>query len=428
MNILDKIKREQAQYKKLWKTQPHNLATKIKLEHKRIKINALRKAANDMLKLPGGAARVKKEKPCILYVITDSNHDRVFRSFQEDPRVEQIICVHDSVSRSGYNLRTTIHGGKQSFKAVFDAFCPDVVVQTSDTKTLRRYVKSYGAKHVFMAHGMYSRSPNVVGMANNGFWAGFDLFCGMTNNNADLFSDHMVVESNTLTQLDELYKYVGDENVRDEILSKSMTNAEKMILVFGHDMKYRHCLDPYHEDYYRSVIELAHLAEQYNWYVCIKVKGNRDVQHIDWLIENGNEWASEIKAEYLSAINNRHIRRLAEGANQYQYMAAADAIVVSARSTTETEAVLADKPLVRLCSTRTELTEQYEFGILDADVAYVVEDVGDLHKTMLDALNNKHDFSDNRKAFLETLGLTLDGRAYERALNAMIDLLELKDG
>ncbi|KKK84873.1 hypothetical protein LCGC14_2778960, partial [marine sediment metagenome] len=365
----------------------------------------------------------------IVYWLTDNNHARVFESFVEDERFEQVIVKQCHVTRT-HNIKI-----KQLFQyygtnvaSAITILKPDVFVQTTDSIDARKHLKKNNIKHVYLMHGLWApKSSKSYALSSNQFWTDYDLLCGGTKRFRDLFEGKTSanIVTNTLTQFDILYDRMQNQHeIRKNLLQKSkVPEAKKIITLFGHNIKARDSLLPYHEGYFRSAIKLAILAKKYNWLLCIKTKapwarGNK------YIIGNVKkfDWAKDMCKQYTDLRNNKNVIIVGEHDDQYDLFCS-DVIVSTAHSTVEIESILVDKPLVRVCTIRNKATEEYENEILDRGVAYIVDDIDKLEETVILAMSEDNkEIKQNREKFIEHLGLTCDGNAHIRVLDAILDI------
>jgi len=365
----------------------------------------------------------------ILYWVSDANHERIFSMFKEDDRFIQAMGMHNHISEENLHIEEIYKYRKISngIVKIIDEFKPDVFIQADGHKVARKFLKKRKVKHVYLNHGMWAKSPNNLFRAKDEFWQEFDIFCGLTDNMKTILkrAKHTRIPKNTMIQFDTLYEIEKNSaQHRKDILQRVNPDATKIIMMFGHETTNRESLNPSHEEYYTSAVRLAELAQKNNWILCIKPKGSNSIEYLCSLATQQWAWAAELVDKYEVLKANPNVLMLHEAEDQYKFICGSDVIVSSARSTVEIEAILVDKPLVRLCAERNDTTEPFEHGILDAGVAYVAKNTDDVEKMITLSLEGELEFVDNRKAFIKSLGIKFDGKAVQRTFSSIIEMME----
>jgi hypothetical protein len=183
----------------------------------------------------------------------------------------------------------------------------------------------------------------------------------------------------------------------------------------------------HNEDFYRSAILLANMAEKYNWLLVIKPKKSTVSAFISRVSEIDDEqydWAREIKDEYLSLGKRDHVSFISPDQEAYRYFCT-DAIISTARSSIEIEAALARKPLVIIYTNSNDVVGDDVHETLKYDAAYLVDDLNMLESKVLLAVNgNNAEITENQKKFTEYLKMSCDGKAHDRIIEAALKLIE----
>lgn len=371
-------------------------------------------------------------KPKIMYWLSDSNHDRVFRSFVKDDRAEQRLAIHKHINKSGFEVDDIMvyTDDKKGVIGLINRYKPDVFVQTGASTITRKHIVKHGVKHVYIPHGIWTDSPNNLTRTHTSFWSSFDMICGLPDTKKYMFyntNPNILLPSNTLTQLDVLY---GSSQIdaRKNILSKHESKADKIISIFGHHQRFRESLESSHELFYKTCVKIARMAEKYNWLLCIKTKGPSNIKFLKQLGDDkGYEWAKDVIKEYSDLDDNKNVVWMQQEANQYKYLCASDVVITSSRSSVEIESMFANKPLIRLCATRNDIMEKYEHGVLDSGAAYIIKSIDDLDESIHKAIENPEYFSDAVKTFISKLGYICDGKAHERVIDNILNMLATEE-
>jgi hypothetical protein len=128
-----------------------------------------------------------------------------------------------------------------------------------------------------------------------------------------------------------------------------------------------------------------------------------------------------VRDRYLKIKGGRHLKFLSYDDDPYEYLFS-DVVITSARSTIEVEASLIRKPMIRIWMPKPEPNEtqlSYEYGAMDFDASYLVRDIGKLEEIIVRALGDNKGLNENQRRFIEYLGITFDGKAHDRFLDAI---------
>jgi len=368
----------------------------------------------------------------ILYWISSGGDKRVILPFSKRDDVCQAIAMQKGISKSGLKITPIYQHLSDNIFGAIKRANPDAFVQCNTSKPIHNELKKWGIKHIYVHHGIWAESPNNTERVSGSFWEDFDLLCGATPRFKKIFRENSNADTqivtNTLPQLDLLYSALQDQkNIRDRILKQSKNpNAEKIISFFGHNCENRVSVNPFNEGYYRTAINLAKLAEKNNWLLILKPKRIR----VDKFLSNvAEDWAKEIRDDYLAIKNSPYVYMVHPTSEAYEYFCA-DVIVSSARSTIEIEALLADKPLVRIWTPTFDVDDDYykfEHGILESGAAYILDDMNKIEEVMLQAIAyDDEEIKKNRLEFIKRTEITLDGKAHERVVEAICNLCRKK--
>lgn len=370
----------------------------------------------------------------ILYWISIEAHKRVCLSLVEHDDVTQAIVLPTSVSTKNIKLKNIYKYNHPYLDGVVDVinkFKPDIFIQYTSSRYFVKVIKSRNIKYGFSAHGIWPESFNNKNIVADTFFQNFDLFLGGSHIFEHILRTYAktkaIIATDVLTQFDVLHSNMKKNNeIRNSIIKNSDNpGATKLITLFGHNCTTKtDNLLPYNYGYYRAVIELAELAKKHNWLVFIKPKGGKDRNLIKTTTE---KWAKidGIKERYLKLSNNKNLKFLPYNADAYKYLCS-DVVVTSARSTIEVEAALIKKPILRIWLPKPEPNERqlsYEYGALDFNATYLVKDILGLEKIIISAFNNNDELNKNQEKFIKYLGITFDGKAHIRLLDAILKVI-----
>ena len=377
-------------------------------------------------------------RPRILYWLPNKGCERIFSSMTEDSRVDQLIAQSHLTSPNDLKLKlvkythTSEAANRNHLIKIINDYKPNVFVQVDDIETLTGVVKSRGIKYIFLNHGVWPHSPNNKSRVANERWSRFDLVCGATKRFRDLHEQYAhptfkaPVIINTLTQFDVLYqKSQNQAAIKQGIIESSKNpNASKVVVLFGHHCDDRKSLWSQNAGYYRGVIELAALAEKHNWLLIVKSKTPKVD---DFIRKIKTPWAVELRDKYFKAMNSKYVLAAEPHGDPYQYFCS-DVVVCSARSTTEVEAALVSKPLIRIYvpyGSIHEVEPEYENGTMDFGSAYILNDWNNLESMVLGALDGDNsELYARQEAFIKYLEVIFDGNAHTRLIDAILGIVK----
>lgn len=346
----------------------------------------------------------------VLYWISAKDHLRMLSPLPERDDVVQAVVLPAAVSDNKLQIKNTYKYKKISdINGIIEKFNPDVFVQYSSSREMAKFLKNKGIKHVLSTHGVWPESNLNKLIVSDKFFLTFDLICGASYKIKNIFTENSdpntKVVTDVLAQFDILYNL---QFKAKELRRELVGSASKLVVFFGHGItKKTDKLRPYDNGYYQAAIELSKLAEKNNWMVYVKPKSNK-----------GPKLPS----------NKKNFKVLQHDADSYKYFCS-DLIITSARSTIEVEAALVKKPIVRIYTPTTPLTDEqksYEYGALDFGADYLVNDISKLERIMLLAFNDDNNLYKQQDKFIEHLGITFDGLAHIRFVNAIKDYFQKK--
>ena len=359
----------------------------------------------------------------IMYHFTKREHVRVFESFQPIKDTPQIICTPSFISAPSLNLTQIKYDISDHFKMALKDVRPSVVVQCHNSSTWHKKYKKYGIHTVYIGHGVWDGSPTNVKRSFHPFWSQFDMLIGGIPNfkkflveNGGVHPDKIVL--NALPQFDVLYDRVKNLHQHRESILKGHP-ASKIVVLFGHKNGREDFLAN-SVDFYHSAIRLAKLAEANGWLLVIKPKKETTFSFIKIKARKKEAWAVDCLDEFMALLKNPWVRFVGPFGDPYPYIASADAMVISGRSTIELEACLAQRPLVIVRTVDNTLAGNDTLKTIENECAYHVDSIDKLDTVMPVAVDSANTGQlQNQAKLVSDLGLTFDGKHYLRAVKAI---------
>jgi len=376
----------------------------------------------------------------IAYIMLDHAYKRVFQSFVDDKRAEQIFVakppvITNKIIPEDYNdcgiSKKIFISNYGDIQTCINKMNPDVYVQ-SDLSDIHKSIKLPPmCKRVFIHHGLDSSKRmldiavkyNLLSGLKNS-WGGFDMYCGASNNftpwlNGLGIKDNNKIILDALPQLDLVYN--KDYNVyRGPFLAfKKLPNVEKIILFFGQRCGGGEYVT-YNKGNFDILFELERLAIQNNWLILAKPR-NGFKKTMNFLTNNEAKysWIKKYKELYSKIQQSSRIHFISTNTHPYYYYFA-DVIVSVGLSSVEIEAAAARKPLVVYKPDGDDLCpdgmRSVEFG-----VAYQSKQPSDIENAIFLAINDNKLLA-KQEEYIKQIGITHDGKMHERALNAILRL------
>ncbi len=368
----------------------------------------------------------------ILYHLGAEQHARVYKSLCERDNVAQALVMPASIKYNSFKIKNIYRYNKaKEVGHILDKFKPDAFIQCAAHRDFEPMVKKRGIKFGMVTHGVLPKSVNNRAIAASEFVRKFDFFCSATRMFKETFGieakNDAKIYTNVLTQSDILYNRIQNcEKIRKYLIRKSKNpKADKLVVLFGHSCTEKHDnLLPYDYGYYKAIVELDKMAKSNNWAIYIKPKSDQDTYFIR---NNRKSWVNieNVRNDYMSVIKNNNMVFLSDTADPYD-LYCADVIICSARTTVEVEASMAKRPLIRLWVPSQKVTKaqlSYEYGVIDAEAAYIVRDMDDLNKAVLSAFKDNSKLHKKQEAYIKDLGLTFDGKSSIRLVDSIVDFV-----
>ena len=364
----------------------------------------------------------------ILYFLSFLGHKRAYESLKDIEGVEQVVLgpkpkIIDGVLEdySGFGISNiATYSDKKEAQRIIDNFNPDVFVRA---EALGGIIVNNRCKRVLIGHGLIG--DHVADLIRNGLQfmvKGEDLYCdadGWFERNAkliDIGSEAKFVR-NALPQLDLLSSPDYYEPNRSKLmLNSNNTSPEKVILFCGFCCKDRSDFKDHNEDYFETIAELERIATKNNWLIVIKPRQNfkKTMGFLD-----GAKGFAKYKKIYSDLAKSKQLHFINYESNVYKYFFA-DAIIINGCSSIELEACVAKKPLIIV---RTKSKPDYDpFKTVTSGAAFGVKNIRDLESTIKVALNKKS-YTQKQKDLLSARGMVVDGLAYQRVQNAILELI-----
>ena len=361
----------------------------------------------------------------VLYFSHYLERIRVFRSFEEEPDLEQLFIgphpktfngvAEDYMDFGIKNIKT--YADNKEAQRMVNEFCPDIVVQADMDKSIQLPAS---AKKVFVMHG-------VVGNHVRGYfgpstsWDGFDLYCGATKNFKDIVDyftstvDKKKVLLNALPQIDFFNTNNYKTSNREDILGRTKNpGAKKIILFCGFSGKYRPDYYDHNEDYYRTLFELARISEKNNW--LSMVKSRQGLRQTGKFLALDEPWIKSCVKPYADAQKNKFVHFIHPDSNIYDHFFA-DIVICNGCSSVEIEACVVNKPLIVV---RTKVgPDKYDpLNTVNSGAAVLVDNISKLEDTIINSLDG--DLHVNKQnALIESIGISVDGLAHKRITDAI---------
>lgn len=379
----------------------------------------------------------------ILHLIPALKFFRVYQSFKEYPGLEQMIIGPTEVAEPrfhyGYadfgikNVRTFInrnHKQKnklkecQEIQKYIDDFCPDVVTQTRLKN--KGIVLPPQAKRVFVNHGMVGDdiARFLLGEEppNKHAYSEFDLCCGATEIYRNYLTNDFSVDPgkivlNALPQLD-LLSNPDYYNSKKSLFVPSVLAKKPIILYFGHiGIEETIGIRPHRREFFDTLFELAEVVNKIDGILFVKPRAN----YVDLREMSAAE--KLLKTHYKPIWKNPRVKFINTQYPIYQYMFA-DIVVCNGYSTTEVEAVIAGKPVVKVNLITKPLIKDY-YKTLEEGAAIEVTAIKDILpaiNTILKSGQMRNTLEEGRNRFISKHNILLDGKANERILDRIIKL------
>lgn len=343
----------------------------------------------------------------ILYWISVKEHLRVIEPIKEYPQFKQFVVIDKNIPTGGINIKNIhTYNNINDIYNIIDKINPDVFVQFSSSRSFANKIKEKNIRHVLSAHGVWPESNLNKKIVSDPFFNTFDLICGASNNIKKIFLENSQTKAkivtNALTQFDLLFEQQKTFNDTKKIIGNG---CNKIITLFGHNITQKtDKLRPYDSGFYETVDALYSLSKKNNWMVYVKTKTNK-----------GKKLPKD----------NSNFKIIKHDSNPYQYFCS-DVIITSARSTIEVEAALVNKPIIRIFMPTSILTQEqlsYEYGALDFGAVSLVKNLKDLESNII-KMFCENPVLENQKRFIEHLGISFDGMAHKRFLDAIRENLD----
>lgn len=333
-----------------------------------------------------------------------------------------------------FKIKKIQHFGKDPTASIIDcvkAFKPDIYVQPDLAPIHNTVFGSIGGyKRVYVSHGMignHVKDLMKVETFNTSVWHGLDLYCGATKIFAEWIKyvagvgdDKILL--NTLPQLDILHNSDYYESYREQVMKKTKCpDAKKVIMFMGFCCKDRHDYKAHNADYFRTAIELGRIAKQNDWLVMIKPRQTHD-EMLKFL--QTHAWGKQFISEYKALHSNNNVHFIGPAATHIYRYYFADAFVFNGCSTAEIEVCAIRKPLFLVRTDLKCLQSGYDpYSTVSSGAAMSIPDTCELEHDLLEHFSNgKFHWPEKQKALIDKMGISFDGRMYERIQNRLKEL------
>ena len=333
---------------------------------------------------------------------------RTFSFLKDLDGFDQTICACNSIKIGRLNNKCINVHSDNDLINVIKRNRPDVLVVVDKFEKIEK-VKKLGSKIVFAAHGEV-----VMGKMMGPYWNQFDLVCLGRAQTKGLFNDGIKkIVTNALIQYDTLFNAME--------LNKKEQGRRKAITIFGPKIKNSELRTPYAKLFYESIKILIEICKKYDWNLVIRPKHkNYDVMFGNICPKNDFLRIKDLKDSRISVVEDDR--------NPYECFLSDVLISVSPRSTVEIESALLNKPLIKICS-KNILSKMFDahnvYGTHSLGAAIFVEDINsDLENVAFQTMNFENiDLKNNQNKFVKYLGITFDGKAHERMIGAIREIL-----
>jgi hypothetical protein len=379
----------------------------------------------------------------VLHVMSDHAYKRVFASFKQVSGIQQTIAAPPPLPTTRAVTETyadcglkdvRIFRNPQELQHIVSKIQPNIYTQ-ADLSVLHSKMRlPAGCKRAMFHHGMLAmKTPHVteiLGLAEDSHkkWKVFDLFFGDTIKykywlNRIGINDNSKIILDTLTQLDVVYDNIKYCNkFRDSTIRLSgVKNPNKIVLFFGSRVGDRFDYKPFSIDYFDTLFTLHDLAVKNNWLILVKPKWSfKKIINILKSLEKEFPWAREYAQKYASMQNKKNILYITTNSHPYGYFFS-DVIVTSGSgSTLELEAAVAKKPIVIYRPDKEGFTDFFwsdPYHSIRNGAAFWAKSKNDIETCieMADSVS----ITDAQDSYIKNMGITNDGKAYIRALDAM---------
>lgn len=373
----------------------------------------------------------------ILYCMTSLSHKRVFESFGPREDVEQLVVgpkpnitipelyTAGDLVCEGYdrfNLKNIKYFNDFfHLQRIVDKTNPDIFVQASIFPTPKT---NPDCKRVYVSQGLVGN--HVVDLSKNNKqlnlkpWRGWDLYCG----GSDIFRGWIKYAAgsnkvllNAIPQFDLLFNSVYYKSDRERILgylaSKGkVVNPQKVILFVGFCCKDRADFIYHNEDYFKSVIALEEMAKRRNWLVMVKPR--HSYLKMKQFLKTAR-WGSKYIKKYAEIQKSKYLHFITTTSHIYKYFFA-DAFVMNGTSTFEVEACICKKPLF-IVQTDCRGTKD-PYGVKKYRAGVGIVGVNELEHCL--AGQEKYHWPENQEKLVQSMGLMIDGKMYERIQEYLI--------
>lgn len=361
-----------------------------------------------------------KRKFQIMHRFVKKEHLRVFRPFASNKSLSQVACAPTFVPKNSIGLPVVHTHPGYNLKYALKDNMPHVLTQCNNSTRWHNKLRKYGVGIVYIGHGVWDDSPVNARRSKSDKWKSYDLLFGGLPYFKELLVNHSGVKPqniylNCLPQLDALYS----KNQNRFAESKDIASGyNKLIVLFGHKHGNSNFLAN-SCDFYKAAIALGNIARDNNWLLVIKPKKDDTFRYINAAFNLGQDWALEIKKDFLKLKNNPNVRFVSPYEDPYRYIVASDLVVLSARSTVEIESCLVNKPVVAVRTVYNSVAEGNDrLRTIENGCCYLLEDLNYFKDIVEEALFSENkELTSNQNNYIHKLGISFDGLHHDRVLS-----------
>ena len=296
----------------------------------------------------------------VLYFTQNLAHFRCFESFEEDARFKsKFLCFYpggEFKSIRRFAMRIRLRDRKCVFsidKAVEEiaAFNPDVLVVSDFCSAAVSAALRPDCKRVYVHHGILQSYAKELKWEQETLdcWRGFDLYCGATKAFQEWvrFIRPDIQPNQIIDACPQLDLLCGVGAPKTQMIPANLDlHASKVLLFFPFELKdYSNEATTHLEDYFWVCTALESIARRSKWVVLVKLKPTKS-DEIDILNNPQLTWGKQYVRSYEALRTSKSLGWLDPLEPAYEYLKAADLVVLTGTSTLELEAALAHKPLV----------------------------------------------------------------------------------
>lgn len=378
----------------------------------------------------------------ILHVMPDHAYKRVYASFKDVDGVKQILAVPPksittnivTEDYSDCGLKDIrVYRDPKELQNIINTEKPSVYTQTDFGAIHSKIKLPKGSKRVRLAHGVMARKmyyvAEKIGIIDEmrKKWNTMDLYCGAAEpdkfwlDNIGIKNKPIVLD--TLTQLDILYNNESYKKFKNGVVNISgVKSPNKIILFFGNRVGEREDYALYNKDYFDTLFELNRLSKLNNWLILVKPKsGFKKMMSILGTMESKFSWIKEYSKKYREIQKETNLFFITTNSHGYGYFFADVILSSGSGSTVEVDAAAAKKPAVIYKPDKDEWTDPEWVDPLYSvknNAVFVAKNVADISDCIDNAINDKM-LPSRQELYLKNIGLTHDGKAYMRVINAI---------